>query len=98
VGERTKTNQAPDGAKEDFRRLDFCRPCRGLDGLDDQTHGFTVGCYLPRLRRWGNHFPRLVRKSFSSRLVAPKRSEGGAKAWAKAAGFSDFSNWKIPGL
>jgi hypothetical protein len=25
-------------------------------------------------RRWGNHLPRLVRKSFSSRPVAPKQT------------------------
>ena len=44
------------------------------------THGFTVGYYLPRLRRWENHFPMLVRKAFSSR----------AKARAKAAGGGQF--------
>jgi hypothetical protein len=74
---RIQLNQAPDGAKEDFRWLAFCRPRRGFGGFDDDTHGFTVGYYLPRLRRWKNYFPRLVRKSFSSR----------AKARAQAAGF-----------
>jgi hypothetical protein len=31
------------------------------------------------------YFPRLVHKSFSRQLVAPKRSEGGAKERAKPA-------------
>jgi hypothetical protein len=29
----------------------FLSPLPGLWSLDDQTHGFTVGYYLPRLRR-----------------------------------------------
>ena len=31
---------------------DFLSPHAGLGWLDDQTHGFTVGYYLPHLRRW----------------------------------------------
>ena len=30
----------------------FCRPCQGLDGFGNHTHGFTVGYYLSRLRRF----------------------------------------------
>ena len=66
--------------RKKFALVVFCRPCRGLDGFDDHTHGFTVGYYLSRLRRWGNHFPMLVRKSFSRR----------AKARSKAAWFFQF--------
>jgi hypothetical protein len=49
-----------------------------LDGFGDQTHGFTVGYYLSRLRRF--YFPMLVRKSFSRR----------AKARSKASWFFQF--------
>jgi len=63
MGEQTKSNQAPDGAKEFSRWLIFCRPCRGLDDFDDQTHGFTVGYYLSRLRRWGNQLPMLTSRA-----------------------------------
>jgi len=42
----------PRMGRKNLQRLVFCRPCRGLDGFVDLTHGFTVGYYLSRLRRW----------------------------------------------
>ena len=37
-----------------FAPVGFLPPLPGLWSLDDQTHGFTVGYYLPRLRHWGD--------------------------------------------
>jgi hypothetical protein len=66
-----RTNESSPGwGERDLHRVVFCRPYRGLNGFGYDTHGFTVGYYLPRLRRWGNHLPMLVRKSFSSRAKA----------------------------
>ncbi len=31
----------------------FLRPLRGWIGYGVATHGFTMGYFLPRLRRWG---------------------------------------------
>jgi len=50
----------------------FCCPCRGLDGFDDLTHGFTVGYFLPRLGHF--YLPRLVCNSFSSRARARSKA------------------------
>jgi hypothetical protein len=72
VDEHIKSS--PDGAKEIGVGF-FCRPCRDLDGCDDQTHGFTVGYYLTRLRRWGNHLPMLVRFLFQMSKSALKASQ-----------------------
>ena len=69
-GLNEQNESSPGWGERDLRWLVFCRPCRGLDGFDNLTHGFTVGYFLPRLRRWGNHLPMLVRKSFSSRAKA----------------------------
>jgi hypothetical protein len=44
-----------------------CRPCQGLDGFDNLSHGFTVGYYLSRLRR-------LAFKSFSRRAKARSKA------------------------
>ena len=74
-----RTNESSPGRGErDLRSLVFCRPCRGLDGFGVQTHGFTVGYYLSRLRRFNCQCwlaepklkRRLVRKSFSCRAKA----------------------------
>jgi hypothetical protein len=49
---RAKEIQAPAGATDKNRAFIFCRPCRDLVGLWSLTHGFTVGYYLQRLRRF----------------------------------------------
>jgi len=70
-----RTNESSPGwGERDLRRVVFCRPCRGLNGFGYDTHGFTVGYYLPRLRRWEDHFPMLVRKSFSRRAKARSKA------------------------
>jgi hypothetical protein len=54
-GLNAQNESSPGWGERDLRWSVFFRPCRGLDGFDDDTHGFTVGYYLSRLRRF--HFP-----------------------------------------
>jgi len=51
VGNEVKQIQPRMGRKK-LSTGNFLSPHLGLGWLDDQTHGFTVGYYLSRLRRW----------------------------------------------
>ena len=96
----------PRMGRKKFTLLIFCRPCRGLKFFGDQTHGFTVGCFLPRLRRWGRPVlnpTRMAGKS-SSRSAAQSTAAGFGKIHAQKmnshgrgvkwerSGFSNASN------
>jgi hypothetical protein len=74
VGINAQTNKARTGRKK-FPWMIFCRPCRGLKLFGDQTHGFTVDYFLPRLRRWG-------RPVLNPTRTARKGSSRSAARWA----------------
>jgi len=84
VGER-KNKLSPGWGERSFSLVCFPSPLPGLWLFDDHTHGFTVGYFLSRLRRWENHLPMLVRKSFSRR----------AKARSKASWFFQFEKSRM---
>jgi hypothetical protein len=126
----------PRMGRKRFARVDFLSPLRGLGWFNGHTHGFTVGYYLSRLRRFhlpmptcradvkapegrrsprrfapfsshahapapwnavalhrfsgGDFLRRLVRKSFSRQLVAPKSDEGGIFAGVRVQALPFF--------
>jgi hypothetical protein len=51
VGYQPKTIRAPERGERSVLTAVFCHPCRGLI-FPGHTHGFTVGYWLARLRRW----------------------------------------------
>ena len=59
-----------------FARVGFLSPLPGLGGFGDDTHGFTVGYYLSRLRRWVCRAEALA-KAGAQILFQP--GEGGLK-------------------
>jgi hypothetical protein len=65
---------SPGWGERDLCALIFCRPCRGLDGFGDDTHGFTVGYYLPRLRRFRLPMVALPGRSESARGLAQSKT------------------------
>ena len=74
-GLNEQNESSPGWGERSFRRLVFCRPIRGLNGIDGQTHGFTVGYYLPRLTARGaarrrKRPPGRARSPATSQLVA----------------------------
>ena len=75
VGINAQINKAPDGAK-DISVGDFLPPHPGLEIFyGRQTHGFTVGYFLSRLRRWGRPVLKPTR-------TAGKGSSRSAARWA----------------
>jgi len=63
-----KAVQAPDGATEN-QPQNILSPRPGLDLFFPFTHGFTVGYYLPRLRRFGRR--KCGGQDFPARLPLP---------------------------
>jgi len=53
VGKPVKKNFQPRQGRQKGAHGRFFRPVRGWIAGDVETHGFTVGYSLPRLRRWG---------------------------------------------
>ena len=81
-GLNEQNESSPGWGERSFRRLVFCRPIRGLNGIDGQTHGFTVGYYLPRLTARG---AARRRKRPPGRARSPAMSQWWPCAWWPSA-------------